>query len=178
VDGSHLEESKLSWQEFEKCAPKMAALGFERLNRRVAYLATIKKDGSPRLHPVTPFIGNGMLFMFTEPSSPKIGDLRRDGRYALHCSVDRKDGKPLLEFLVSGIAQVMSNADVRRQAAEEIAASPVVTNDYVMFEFRVANALLVEYDDEGERTVQRWYSHAPRKDGQTITVNDRAGTVE
>ena len=61
----------------------MAALGFERLNRKVAYLATIKKDGSPRLHPVTPFIGNGMLFVFTEPSSPKIGDLRRDGRYAL-----------------------------------------------------------------------------------------------
>jgi hypothetical protein len=66
----------------------------------------------------------------------------------------------------SGIAQVISNADVRRQAAEEIAASPVVTNDYVMFEFRVDSALLVEYDDEGKRTVQRWHYYAPRKDGQ------------
>jgi len=156
----------------------MAAPGFKRLNRKVAYLATIKKDGSPRLHPVTPFIGNGLLFMFTEPSSPKISDLRRDGRYALHCSVDRREGEPLIEFLVSGVAQVMSNADVRRQAAEEIAASPVVTNDYVMFEFRVDNALLVEYDDEGKRTVRRWHPHAPRKDGQTTAVNNRAGTVE
>jgi hypothetical protein len=134
----------------------MAALGFTRLNRRVAYLATIKKDGSPRLHPVTPFIGNGMLFMFTEPSSPKIGDLRRDGRYALHCSVDRREGDPLIEFLVSGMAQAIGNADVRWQAAEKIAASPVVTNGYVLFEFRVDNALLIEYDDEGKRAVQRW----------------------
>ncbi len=168
----------MSWKEFERCAPKMAALGFKRLNRKVAYLAAIRKDGSPRLHPVTPFIGNGMLFIFTEPSSPKIRDLRRDGRYSLHCSVDKKEGEPLIEFLVSGTAQVISDADVRRQAAEGIAASPVVTNDYVMFEFRVDHALLVEYDDEGKRTVQRWQLHAPRKDGQTITVDGSKGAVE
>lgn len=156
----------MSWKEFERCAPKMAALGFKRLNRRVAYLATIKRDGSPRLYPVTPFIGNGMLFMFTEPSSPKISDLRRDGRCALHCSVDRKEGELLIEFSVSGMAQVINDADVRWQAAQEIAASPVVTNGYLLFEFRVDNALLVEYDDEGKRTVQRWHSHALRKDGQ------------
>jgi len=168
----------LSWKEFEKRVPKMATLGFERLNRKVAYLATLRKDGSPRLHPVTPFIGNGMLFMFTEPSSPKISDLRRDGRYALHCSVDRKEGEPLIEFLASGIAQVISNADVRRQAAEEIAASPVVANDYALFEFQVENVLLVEYDDEGKRTVQRWHSHVPCKDGRTIPVDGSAGTVE
>ena len=168
----------MSWKEFEKRVPKMAALGFERLNRKVTYLATLRKDGSPRLHPVTPFIGNGMLFMFTEPSSPKIRDLRRDGRYALHCSVDRKEGEPLIEFLVSGTAQVINDAIVRRQAAEEIAASPIVTNDYVMFEFRIENALLIEYDDDGKRTIQRWPLHAPRKDSQTITVDGGAGTVE
>ena len=54
-----------------------------------------------------------MLFMFTEPSSPKIRDLRRDGRYALHGSVDRKDGEPLIEFLVSGAAQSLSDKLIR-----------------------------------------------------------------
>lgn len=146
----------MSWKEFEEHAPQMAALGFERLNRKVSYLALLNKDGSPRLHPITPFICNGMLFMFTKPSSPKIRDLRRDARYALHCSVDRKEGEPLIEFLVSGRANIIGDVDVCKQTAKEIAASPVVTNDYVLFEFRIDNALVVEYDDDGNREVQRW----------------------
>jgi D-amino peptidase len=166
----------MSWKEFEEHAPKMAALGIERLNRKVAYLAILNKDGSPRLHPVTPFIGNGMLFIFTEPSSPKIRDLRRDGRYALHCSVDRKEGEPLIEFLVSGTAKIISDSLVRAKAVS-FAASPVVTDDYVLFEFRIDNALVIEYDD-GKRTVQRWHLHAPSQDGKIITVDGGAGTVE
>jgi hypothetical protein len=62
----------MSWKPFQEASPELAQLVQERLNGKIAYLATLKKDGSPRLHPVTPFIGNGMLFIFTEPSSPKI----------------------------------------------------------------------------------------------------------
>ena len=145
----------MSWKEFEARAPKMAALGIERLNRKVAYLAILNKDGSPRLHPITPFIGNGMLFMFTEPSSPKIRDLRRDGRYSLHCSVDRKEGELLKEVLVTGIAKIITDSSVRAEAAN-IAASPVVAHDYVLFEFQVHKVLVIEYDDNGRRTIQRW----------------------
>jgi hypothetical protein len=96
-----------------------------------------------------------MLFMFTEPSSPKIGDLRRDGRYALHCSVERKEGEPLTEFLVTGVARVIEDSLVR-SAAETFASSPVLTKDYVLFEFQVDRVLLIEYDQEGKRRVQRW----------------------
>ena len=91
----------MSWKEFETRPPRMASPGFERLNRKVSYLATLKKDGSPNLHPTPPFIGNGMLFMSTEPSSPKINDLCSDGRYALHCSLNRQKDEPLKEFLVN-----------------------------------------------------------------------------
>lgn len=145
----------MSWREFEARAPRMASLGFERLNRKVAYLATIKKDGAPRLHPVTPFIGNGMLFIFTEPSSPKIRDLHRDGRYALHCSVDRKEGELLKEFLITGTTIIITDSSARAAAAK-IAASPVVAHNYVLFEFQVQKVLAVEYDDSGKRTIQRW----------------------
>ena len=113
----------MSWKDFEEQAPPIASRGYDRLNRRIAYLATLKKDGSPRLHPVTPFIGNGMLFMFTEPSSPQIRDLRRDRRYTLHCSVNRKEGEPLVEFLVEGTAEIINDADVRRQAKEGLLRS-------------------------------------------------------
>ncbi len=57
--------------------------GAERLNGKVAYLATVRKDGSPRVHPMTPIIGQGHLFVFMEPTSPKGHDLQRDGRYAI-----------------------------------------------------------------------------------------------
>jgi len=145
----------MSWGEFEARAPRMASVGFERLNRKVAYLATITQDGAPRIHPVTPFIGNGMLFIFTEPSSPKIRDLHRDSRYALHCSVDRKEGERLKEFLITGTTTIITDDSVRAAAAK-IAASPVVAHNYVLFEFHVLKVLAIEYDDNGKRTIQRW----------------------
>ena len=147
---------EVAWKEFEEQAPWMASLGIERLNRKVAYLAILKKDGSPRLHPITPFIGNGMLFMFTEPSSPKIRDLKCDGRYALHCSVDRKEGEPLIEFFVSGTAKTITDSTLRAQA-ENIAASSVVIDDYALFEFQVDNVMAIEYDQDGRRKIHRWH---------------------
>jgi general stress protein 26 len=118
----------MSWKVFEEDSPELARLCYEKLNRKIAYLATVKQDGSPRLHPVTPFIGNGILFIFTEPSSPKIRDLSRDGRYAMHCTVGGEG--PLIEILVSGKAVAITNPRVREQA-ENIAASPVVIDSYV-----------------------------------------------
>jgi hypothetical protein len=146
----------MNWKDFEENAPELAALAYEKLNRKIAYLATIKKDGSPRLHPVTPFIGNGMLFIFTEPSSPKIQDLRQDGRYAMHCSVGR-DG-PLIEVLVSGEAVDIADPGLRREQAESIAASPVVQDSYALFEFLVRRVLVVEYDEQRKPVVRRWRS--------------------
>jgi hypothetical protein len=144
----------MSWKVFEENSPELARLSYEKMNRKIAYLATLKKDGSPRIHPVTPFIGNGMLFIFTEPSSPKIQDLRRDGRYALHCTVGGEG--PLIEILLSGEAVVISTSDVRREQAEIIAASPVVMDNYVLFEFHVKGVLVVEYDEERKPVVHRW----------------------
>jgi hypothetical protein len=143
----------MSWKIFEKSCPELANPGFESLNRKIAYLATIKKDGSPRLHPVTPFIGEGMLFIFTEQSSPKINDLRSNGRYAMHCTVTREG--PLFEFLVMGSAEVVEDPDVWLQAVR-IANSPVVTDGYVLFEFHVDRVLSVEYDENGNPLPHRW----------------------
>ena len=148
----------MSWKVFEQASPKLAALAYEKLDRKIAYLATLKKDGSPRLHPITPFIGNGLLFMFTEPSSPKIKDLRRDGCYAMHCSVGSEG--PLVEVLVSGEAVEISNPDIREQV-ESIAASPVVIDSYVLFEFSVKRVLVVEYDEERKPVIRRWSQEKP-----------------
>jgi len=143
----------MSWKKFQEEAPQLARLGYEKLHGKIAYLAILKKDGSPRLNPVTPFIGEGMLFIFTEPSSPKINYIRRDGRYALHCAVGGEG--PLLEFLVSGEAHEITDPAIRARA-ESIAGSPVVLASYVLFEFHVRHVLVIEYNQAGKPIIQRW----------------------
>src|SRR5262245_12386902 len=99
----------MSWQALETAQPALAAFGAERLlGSGVAYLATVRADGSPRVHPVTPIIGQGRLFLFMEPTSPKGKDLRRDPRYAMHCSVSDSSGGSG-EFYVSGQARFVED---------------------------------------------------------------------
>ena len=143
----------MSWKVFEDDSPYLASLGYEKLNRKIVYLATIKKDGSPRLHPVTPAIGNGMLFMFTESSSPKIQDLKRDGRYAMHCAIGH-DGI-LFEFLVCGRTNVIGDPVVRAQA-EKIMAPSIAIDNYVLFDFQVESVLVVEYGEDKKKVIRRW----------------------
>ena len=50
----------MTWKILEEQQPELA-FGAERLNGKVAYLATIRKDGSPRLYPMTPIVGQGHL---------------------------------------------------------------------------------------------------------------------
>ena len=59
------------WDEFATAAPELAAFGLKRLETKVAYLATLRRDGSPRVHPVSPFVADGHLFVYMEPTSPK-----------------------------------------------------------------------------------------------------------
>ena len=75
-----------SWAEFETGQPGLAAAGrtlFYQFGVGLAFLATVRRDGGPRVHPMCPIIDGGGLFAFIVPG-PKQADLRRDGRYALH----------------------------------------------------------------------------------------------
>jgi len=107
----------MSWKSLEDQQPELAAFGAERLNGQVAYLATVREDGSPRVHPMTPIIGQGHLFVFMEPTSPKGHDLRRDGRYAIHCSVGDTSGASG-EFSVTGQAHWIDHPELRDLACD------------------------------------------------------------
>ena len=143
----------MSWKEFAAGSPVMAKYGEKRLASGVAYLATVKKDGGPRVHPVTPIIGEGRLFLFMESTSPKGWDLKRDGRYALHCSVGDSGGGEG-EFLISGTASLMEDADSRSVAVRS--ASYDVADRYILFELEVLSAFATIYDEEGTPVRSRW----------------------
>ena len=142
-----------SWKEFVEQAPELAAFGQARFQSGVAYLGTVREDGSPRVHPVTPIMGEH-LFLFMEPTSPKGKDLQRDPRYTLHCSVADSGGGEG-EFYVRGQATLIEDPALREQAAR--ASSYVPSDRYVLFVFTVEFAFMNRYV-EGKSTVRRWQS--------------------
>ena len=142
----------MSWKILETQAPEIAAFGKARLNDKVAYLATIRKDGSPRVHPFTPIIGAGHFFAFMEPTSPKGHDIQRDGRFAIHCSVTDTSGDSG-EFIITGKAKLIEDADMRALATKLSSYAPA--ERYILFEFAIESAVSTEYKD-GQPLRKRW----------------------
>jgi hypothetical protein len=99
------------WAEFAAAMPDMAAAGLALLYQPdgtgLGYLATVRADGAPRLHPVCPHVAADQLWVFIGRRSPKRLDLLRDGRYALHTFPAKgKDD----EFSVAGTAEQCDDA--------------------------------------------------------------------
>ena len=95
----------VTWKEFAAGAPALAEAGRSLLNQfsvGLAFLATVRKDGAPRLHPVCPVLSSDRLFVLITPTSPKRYDLLRDGRYALQTFPQPKPGSD--EFYLAGKA--------------------------------------------------------------------------
>ena len=145
----------MSWKFLEDQEPGLAAFGAEWLNGKVAYLATVRKDGSPRVHPMTPIIGEGHLFVFMEPTSPKGHDLQRDARYAIHCSVTDNSGASG-EFILTGQAHLIDSAELRALAVKFASYAPA--DRYILFEFDVETAASTIYPDH--QTVRRFWKKA------------------
>ncbi len=146
-----------SWQEFAQRAPELAAFGKTRFQSEVAYLATLRRDGSPRVHPVTPIVGE-QLYLFMEPTSPKGKDLQRDSRYMLHCSVENSSGGGG-EFYVRGRATLSTDPLMREQA---VRASPYKPQDhYILFVLTVEFAFKNAYID-GKSNSRSWQAAEQR----------------
>lgn len=136
----------MSWGDFASASPELAAFGAERLNGRVAYLATTQKDGAPRVHPFTPILGQGHFFVFMEPTSPKGKDLQRDERYAVHCAVSDSSGESG-EFWCTGRAKLIEDPNVRALAVSISTYQPA--DRYILFELDVERAQSTVYGDNG-----------------------------
>jgi Pyridoxamine 5'-phosphate oxidase len=149
-----LRHAVMSWQALANAAPELAAFGAERLHDQVAYLATLKVDGSPRLHPVRPVVTDGRLFVFMEVTSPKVADLDRDPRYALHGTATSETPWDLQEFVVEGAARRVDDPD-RRSTAN--AGSTFPRDElFVLYELDVGSALSTTYGADGRPRRQRW----------------------
>lgn len=144
-----------SWNQLSTAAPELAAFGQERLDGKVAYLATVKPTGEPRAYPITPIIGAGRCFVFTEPRSPKSRDLRENGLFCLHCALSDTSGSSG-EFQMSGVALQIDDADVRAEA--EAVSSYKPSSRYLLWELTLHEVLSTAY--RGGRPERRRWTHA------------------
>lgn len=149
----------VTWNEFAAAAPHMADRGQRQLSIPLAYMATVRKDGSPRLHPLSPIFADGRLFVAIEATAPRRFDLQRDGRYSLHAL------PPALgpdydefEFNVTGRATRITDPETLASITEAEGArnrpGPRPT-DWV-FELDVEAALTTVWNHQMEKAGDEW----------------------
>jgi hypothetical protein len=135
--------------------PDLARFGQERFTACPAYIATVRASGAPRVHPCTPIIGGGHLFVFMEPTSPKGRDLRHRGWYAIHSGVPDNSGTGG-EFFVSGRGALVEDPQLRALAADSASYAPA--ERYVLFDLAVDEARCHGYGDVVLPEPGRWPS--------------------
>ena len=144
-----------SWAEFEKDRPDLATAGRALLYQfgvGLGFLATVRRDGGPRVHPMCPVIRDGGMYAFIVPG-PKQADLHRDGRYALHSfpGPDNEDA-----FYCTGRASAEEDASLRRELAEIFVAEradvgvPMPEPAHHLFRFGLDRVLLTRTTGHGD----------------------------
>ena len=147
----------MTWAKMEAGAPDLAAAGRRLLKAdgsAVAYLATVRKDGGPRVHPVMPVLADGSLFVFVVSLGWKYRDLLRDGRYALHSSASPDDGE---EFYITGPATPVLDTETRERV-REASGGRLGGHDFeVLFELGVKRALHTKWVGWGTPEIRPEY---------------------
>jgi len=81
-----------TWSQAAHAAPQLATAVRERFQAHgLGLLATIRRDGSPRISGVEPLFALDDLWLGMMPGSRKANDLLRDPRFALHCATVDKE---------------------------------------------------------------------------------------
>ncbi len=142
------------WSRFEREAPEIASAGRRLLSPNgsgIAFLATVRKDGGPRVHPVMPILAEGSLYVFVVNLGWKYRDLVRDGRYALHSSPNAEGGE---EFYITGAARQSPDA-AERAMVREACGGRLGGHDFeALFELGADRALHTKWENWG--TAQTW----------------------
>jgi Pyridoxamine 5'-phosphate oxidase len=145
------------WVDLEAAAPDLASGGRELIDRfRFVYIATLRRDGTPRISAVEARIAGGELAMSMIPGTLKTRDLLRDPRLALNAPLQHPDD-PNEEFKLRGRAVEIDDADLKEAVAAAIEATsgwrPPV--EWHFFSVDIGEAALIAWDS-GVMRMLRW----------------------
>lgn len=144
-----------SWEEFATAEPELAAAGksifYQYGTVGLAFLATVRRDGGPRVHPMCPVIDGKRLCGLIVPSQ-KRDDLVRDGRYAMHAfPVDGNEDA----FYITGTARRIEDYEtlariIQQFVVERNNMDPALVKHEWLFEFDITTCLLTRTTGYGD----------------------------
>jgi hypothetical protein len=159
-----------SWSEFAAAEPELAAAVrtlLEQYGPGMGYLATVRADGGPRVHPVSPVITDEGLYCFVVDSA-KRRDLERDGRYALHSYPPEESDD---EAYLAGRAHPVTDRTVIARLADALNASPLV--QWRLFELDIDTVMVRRHGPAGALPLAKTLRRQPI----TRAWHDRSGNL-
>ncbi|ONM46929.1 pyridoxamine 5'-phosphate oxidase family protein [Nocardia donostiensis] len=160
-----------SWSAFTEEAPKISEIFLRRHRaaKNLCMLATLRKDGFPRISPVEPMVFEGNLVIVGMPGTTKFQDLLRDPRFCLHtATVDTRvaDGDAKVLGRVTDVPDTALHARFAQQLFDDSGLDLRDTPFDHFFVADLSNASSVEVTDdtmlvtiwkpgEGERVVTK-----------------------
>ncbi|QNG20099.1 pyridoxamine 5'-phosphate oxidase family protein [Rhodococcus triatomae] len=154
-----------SWKQFDSEAPELAAAIRARFEaHRHHVLATLRRDGSPRVSGTEVQFGDVDLMLGSMLGARKARDLQRDPRYAVHAhtgdgTMEGGDAK------VSGRARELDGPEWEAVVADY----PPEIRECHVFVLDLDEAVLTTIEDGDKIGVQLW------RPGQGVTRTLRAG---
>ncbi|MBX6722900.1 MAG: pyridoxamine 5'-phosphate oxidase family protein [Dactylosporangium sp.] len=151
------------WCEIEAAEPELAQAArdlFDRNKHKV--LATLRRDGSPRVSGIETEFTDGDVWLGMMPGSRKARDLRRDPRLALHTAVmmppDDPSGWPGDAKLAGRAVEVIDPAVLARFVADN---SPP---DFHLFRIDITELVVTRVGEPADHLViDAWHEGRGRR---------------
>jgi hypothetical protein len=106
-----------TWNDVQSGAPGLAKDVRARFEATgLGYLATLRRDGSPRISGIEPWFGEGELWIGSMWQALKAKDLLHDPRFSLHAANIDKDVSEG-DARISGVAEAITEDDARWRPA-------------------------------------------------------------
>ncbi|MFN2595547.1 MAG: pyridoxamine 5'-phosphate oxidase family protein [Actinomycetota bacterium] len=140
-----------SWRDIAASEPDFANTVQARFDKyRHKVLATIRKDGSPRVSGLEAEFRDGDVWFGMMPGSLKLADIERDPRIALHCGTEDPPEPPPPGFIV----------DAKLSGRAVLEAPPLEAHEPPgpRFHIDIDDVVLVSLGDPADHLViQHWH---------------------
>jgi Pyridoxamine 5'-phosphate oxidase len=150
----------MRWNDLMRDAPRFAEVAHRRLiDPGVLLVATLRRDGTPRLSPVEPLIDEGDLWLSMMWQSRKASDLRRDDRVLVHSTATTREGAEG-EVKMRGHAVEVDDLEVRAHYRDAVAVLGWRPEEprFHLFRIGIDDVTLIRYAPSGDQYVARWPS--------------------
>ena len=142
-----------TWKEVESQVPELAALAREFFGVGIhKTLATLRRDGAPRISGSEANFGPEDLWFGSMPGSLKALDLRRDPRFALH---SRSEDPPAWK----GDAKLSGRAiEVTDPTRRKAVLGETPDGGFPLFVADIQELSVVSLADSGDHLVVEWWN--------------------